>query len=62
MPFREAPAPQLTQLDENSSDTVSSQLAFPLAGFPKGQYVLQANTIDTTSQESLIERIAFAVR
>jgi VWFA-related protein len=61
-PFREAANQQLTQFDDGSRDTVTSELALSLASFPQGQYVLQVNTIDPISQESLIQRTSFAVR
>jgi hypothetical protein len=60
--FQEASRQQLNEFDEGSRDTITSNFSVPLATFPKGNYVLQANIVDMMSQANIIQRAAFAIR
>jgi len=58
---RSAPA-EVGEFDEDSPDTVTSNVSTPLSSFPKGQYLLQVDTTDASSGTSLSEKVPFVVQ
>jgi VWFA-related protein len=58
---RSAPV-ELAEFDEDSPDTVTSNVSTPLSSFPKGQYVLQVSTTEAGSGASLSEKVFFVVQ
>jgi len=58
---RSAPV-ELTEFDEDSPDTVTSNVSTPLSSFPKGQYLLQVSTTDAASGASHWEKVSFVVQ
>jgi VWFA-related protein len=60
--FRDARTIPLDQFDEGSNDTITCHLELPLTQFAKGNYLLQLNLVDQSSQEVLTQRNPFVVR
>jgi VWFA-related protein len=60
--FREAGGTELTQFDEGSKGTITSNFQVPLNEFPKGDYQLQVKLTDRLSQKSLVQEEKFVIR
>jgi hypothetical protein len=60
--FREAGSTQLTQFDEGSNTTITSNFQVPLDQFPKGDYQLRVKLTDPVSQKSLVQEENFVIR
>ena len=60
--FREAGKTELTEYDDKSNGTISSNFQVPLSEFPKGDYQLQVRLTDPISQKSLVQEEKFVIR
>jgi VWFA-related protein len=60
--FRGAGSTELTQFDEGSKGTITSNFQVPLNEFPKGDYQLQVKLTDPVSQKSLVQEENFVIR